>query len=401
MSGSNTSLCPSCKKESTLHGKAMTLAVTCSACGTYYRTGSWNRNIIKFPNKEVGNLTVGQTGTFEEVNYRVMGFVVKQEQRYKYTWKEYLLFNPYHGFAFLSEYNGHWNFIWPLETDPKDGSISSTFEYEDNSYKLYQQYDARVLYAEGEFFFDVCDVTASSHNREYISPPFLIGIEQSEDGIMAYQGEYLTPKEVADAFKKSVKDLPGKSCIGYTQPFGGSFGQDVLIKTTIAFGFILIFLQLFLNSVADDAQVFHEDFHSGDQKVIVTQSFELPGNSQSLGLEIYSPVDNNWFVADFALVNEADGTEYNFTKEVEYYHGYEGGESWTEGSRQGEAFLSKIPQGKYHINIYPEFGSTDIAFESNLFVAFLLLLVFPVGYSIYRYSYEKRRWSESDYSPYE
>jgi hypothetical protein len=110
-------------------------------------------------------------------------------------------------------------------------------------------------------------------------------------------------------------------------------------------------------------------------------------------------------------VNEADGTEYNFTKEVEYYHGYEGGESWTEGSRQGEAFLSKIPQGKYHINIYPEFGSTDhsfsltvrrdIAFESNLFVAFLLLLVFPVGYSIYRYSYEKRRWSESDYSPYE
>ena len=28
-----------------------------------------------------------------------------------YSWDEYLLFNPYKGFRYLTEYNGHWNFV--------------------------------------------------------------------------------------------------------------------------------------------------------------------------------------------------------------------------------------------------------------------------------------------------
>ena len=29
-----------------------------------------------------------------------------------YDWYEYLLYNPYNGFRYLTEYQGHWSFIW-------------------------------------------------------------------------------------------------------------------------------------------------------------------------------------------------------------------------------------------------------------------------------------------------
>ncbi len=41
-----------------------------------------------------------------------MGFVIKRDNAYNFQWREYLLFNPYKGYAFLSEYNGHWNFFY-------------------------------------------------------------------------------------------------------------------------------------------------------------------------------------------------------------------------------------------------------------------------------------------------
>ena len=28
-----------------------------------------------------------------------------------YSWREYLLFNPYKGFRYLTEFDGHWNFV--------------------------------------------------------------------------------------------------------------------------------------------------------------------------------------------------------------------------------------------------------------------------------------------------
>ena len=48
-----------------------------------------------------------------------------------YSWREYLLFNPYKGFRYLTEYNGHWNYVTPLksvpEVSPRAPSRSATY----------------------------------------------------------------------------------------------------------------------------------------------------------------------------------------------------------------------------------------------------------------------------------
>lgn len=415
MSGSSyTITCPKCKAENTLRGKAMTLAATCTACQTYFRVGHWEKKLTSFSGRYAPAIAIGSKGKIENITYEVMGFVVKKEVKYKYLWREYLLFNPFMGYAFLSEYDGHWNIIWPIDEDPKGSGIGNDFYNKGDQFQLYQKYSAEVIYAEGEFFFDVVSLTESTLNIEYISPPRMLALEQSDDSVLWCEGEYITPNDVAAAFSLPIEKLPKKTGISYTQPLVTSFKEESLIKFSIILIFVLIGLQLFLSASADEKVVFQGDFFQTDlkdQKFMVTPSFTLEGASKSLVISIYAPIRNDWFFAEFSLINEDNGTEYNFSKDLEFYSGYEDGYNWTEGSTKAEAFLSQIPEGRYHINIYPEFSSSshefslvikrDVSNFSNFIIVFLLLALFPVGFYIRKHYFERKRWSESDYSPFE
>jgi len=391
----------------------MTLAMTCPSCGIYFRVGQWDKSMTTFGSSYEPVLPLGTKGKIEGVVYEVMGFTIKKEQKYKYDWREYLLFNPFQGYAFLSEYDGHWNIVWPIENGPTKRTAESDFYEGGLHYQLYQKYKAKVIYARGEFFFDVVDLTDSTQNSEYIGPPYMYALEVSDDSLLWCKGEYMTPQEVASAFNVPVKNLPGKKGIGYTQPVMAGVKPGAIVGLTFFILLVLVALQFFFSGTAAEKIVYQGNFSQTmlkDQKFFVTPSFQLDGGSKSLNIDIITPVQNDWFFGEFSLINDDTGTEIIFTKDIEYYQGYEDGESWTEGSPYGEAFLSQIPGGKYHINIYPEFSTSshdftivvkrDVATMSNFFVTLVALALFPVGFFIRKNILEKRRWSESDYSPY-
>lgn len=414
MSGNNGHIdCINCSAPISLRGKAMTVAVVCPSCKTYFRIGASKNEKVIFNDSEEPCIAIGSKGIIDDKKYEVFGFTVKKEQKYKYKWREYLLFNPFMGYAYLSEYDGHWNFIWPVEDDPVKGLNSGSFRYESREYKLFQKYNADVVCARGEFFFDEVEMTAATLNYEYISPPFVFGQEKSDDSVLSYSGEYLTPSEVASAFKITKDKLPPVKGTGYTQPILSGIDEDKLIILTAIFAVILLAMQFIFSTTSKEEVVYSASFEGSaldSQKVLVSPSFKLEGYERSLDFEVFAPVSNNWFAADFSLINEDNGKEYNFTKEIEYYSGYEDGESWSEGSQVGEAYLSRIPGGRYHVNIYPDWGGTknpfslklkhDVPAWSNFFWSLLFLLLFPAGYFLLKGYYERQRWSESDYSPY-
>lgn len=415
MSGNNHSVsCPKCNAENQLRGKALTIALTCQACGTYFRTGKWNRASAEFQHlKEYQAIPIGAKARIDNFVYEVMGFMVKQETRYHFKWCEYLLFSPYRGYAFLSEYNGHWNFLWPIESDPRKNISADDFYHEGAEYRLYQKYNAQVVFAKGEFFFDVLDVTESTVNSEFIAPPYILALEKSHDSILWCQGEYFKPKEIAEAFSLPLSKMPPREGVGYTQPFNSAYSDKALILFSVLMFLTTLLVQLTMSSSAEDKVVFQRDYYDTDlkdQKMIVTSSFDLAGGMRNVEFHIYAPVDNNWFFSEFTLINENTGDEYNFTKEVEYYSGYEDGYSWSEGHRAGEAVLSMIPAGRYHINIYPEFNlnnhvfsivvKRDVPVSSNFYITAIALLLFPAFYFVRKHYRERKRWSDSDYSPY-
>jgi|694.fasta_scaffold09268_5 hypothetical protein len=416
MSGNKTITivtCLSCKKEIKPRGKSFIRAITCPECKSYFKIRiSKEEKFSKFKDKFEPHLPIGAKGRIEGTIYEVMGFMVKRE-KYSYKWREYVLFNPYKGVAYLSEFDGHWNFIKPFSGSPIDSGLKDlTFFNGEIQYRLYQKYNPRVLYAEGEFLSDEVYIAEDSRVQEYIAPPYLFINQASDYKDEWMKGYYIESSVVAESFKLPKEKIPIKTGFGYTQPIIHSFTEATLIKALIGIVLLMIALQL-LSTSESRKKVFSHTYNKNqltEQKMFSTEGFLLEG-TKSLQIEMDAPISNDWFYASFTLVNETTGTEYEFSKEIEYYHGVDDGESWSEGSTQGDAFLSRIPEGRYHINIYPEFSFYGEYFNinvyrnepiySNFFIALLVLALFPIFYFVRKHYKEQQRWSDSDYSPYD
>ena len=414
MSGNSTVImeCPQCKHINTPRGKAHVLAMTCAKCNLYIKPNStiWE----KFKDSYAPVLPLGTKGKIKEVTYEVMGFIVRRERRFKYRWREYVLFNPYQGVLYLSEYDGHWNALRP---NPKHPWLKEVADEEpvtrEGIFKLYSKFKADVVYARGEFFNDILEGESAEH-FEYINPPYLLTCERDDQRFESFYGKYISGDEIAKGFGISIHKFPEVKGMGYTQPLVFSFNEKMMVKITVLFMALALIILLISNNRAEDKLVFKNSFDQAslnEQKMFTTSSFHLDGGRKNLVLQVSAPISNDWFFAEYALINEKTEEEIVFTKELEYYSGYESGESWSEGSPYGEAFLSSIPEGDYHVNIYPEFSGTSHSFDvaiwhdtpyiSNFLIFAFLIAVFPTCFYIYKYHKDKSRWSDSEYSPYD
>ena len=323
-----TLTCPSCKHLTTPRGKSLTLALTCEACGKYYTNRKWSKQIIQFNETAIPALPLGAKGTIENITYEVMGFTVKYVRKYKYRWREYLLYNPKEGQAYLSEYDGHWNFLKqiPYFEKPK---AQSEFLYKNTQFRLYQKFHANIVFAKGEFFTDAFSVAEGTHCEEYIAPPYLLSVEHDGISYRWFEGEYKSKEDVIKAFESNKISLPSKIGRGYTQPVIESFTQQTLIQVCVVAFLAVLSIQLYFNGASKEKIVFEHTFYwqdnKSDQKMFVTPSFYLEGASKSLVIKLTAPISNDWFYGEFTLINEDNNAEYDFSKEIEYYSGVEEG----------------------------------------------------------------------------
>lgn len=138
--------------------------------------------------------------------------------------------------------------------------------------------------------------------------------------------------------------------------------------------------------------------------------FTLEKRQSNIELTIDAPVNNSWVEADFTLVNSTTGKEYSLEQGVEYYYGYDGGESWTEGSRSETAFFTGIPAGNYvmqiqgarpgsygvdHFSVTADYDTNQYR---NLVACLLILLAWLIGRFFYSNYNEKQRWYNSPFA---
>jgi hypothetical protein len=112
----------------------------------------------------------------------------------------------------------------------------------------------------------------------------------------------------------------------------------------------------------------------------------------------------------YALINDETGQTFDFGREVSYYHGYEDGESWTEGSRADAVTVPRVPPGRYFLRIEPEGDRTstpvqyrvavirDVPTSIWFFAALAFLAVPPILATWRSMAFESRRWQESDHA---
>lgn len=409
--------CVKCGKDIKLYSHYKAASYCCVNCGAYsihdaqkdpksnYAFSATNRPTFK----------PGMVFKIEGLDFVLINFITKEENRYKTQWTEYCLFNPVEGYWTLSESDGHYNLMKPIKYYLANFSNARNIEIEGKgNFQLYNKYKFKVKHAGGEFTYDIRgkDLPACA---DYVKSPYVLSYEKTSDDILWYLGEYVERDTIKSWVQEEVL-LPAKDGIAPNQPFGLNFDHTSLIRlSVIAVIFLFIAQMIFSCVVNTSKQVSNQTFYQTDSlssRTYVSGPFTISTNNCAVDFKLDSYLTNNWLEADFTLVNETTGDQDYFSGVLEYYSGYTDGESWNEGSNKQTLTVSNVKKGTYHFNVLvtndmsKRFDSFSVAvienvdLMSNFFITLLCLVLFPVYIYYRKKRFDRKQWYNSDYSPY-
>jgi Domain of unknown function (DUF4178) len=415
--------CPSCGAAITLRSLGQAVNVICESCHSVLDAKDPNLKILQTFQAATAldhpYIPLGTRGKIRGTDYEVIGFQRRsiKVEGINYSWHEYLLFNPYKGYRYFTEYQGHWNdtaVCKELPTVERSITASATANYLGEVYRHFQTADANTSFVLGEFPWQV-RVGEHATVTDYVCPPRVLSSEKTSEEVSWSIGEYMEGADVWKAFT-----LPGSppETIGVYENQPSPVGQNV--KTVWAafalFALLLLSMMAGFDLFAKKESVFHGSYRlsPGEPKgeaSFVTEPFELTGRPSTVEISTSASVRNNWIYLNYALINEDTGQAWDFGREVSYYYGYDSDGSWSEGKPNDSVVVPSVPAGHYYLRIEPEVDARhpeivyavdvkrDVPVTTFFGIGFLALLLPAIVISWRALSFERSRWSESDHPP--
>lgn len=421
--------CPSCAGGLELRAPEQSMRVVCPYCSSLIDCEGDLAIIGKLSQKkDAGPLKLGQQGTFDRVRYTVIGRLRRRaggapksaaDDDALWTWDEYLLYAPTVGFRWLVLADGHWSFVTTLPPGAATGDQGQA-TYDGRGFRLYDQGKATVIGVWGEIYWRV---TAGEvvDTADYVAPPAMLSCETSPGEVNWSLGIYQTPAEINRAFGGTL-DLPRSHGVGPAQPFKHRHALPSVALVLIALGALTVVRGV----MASNRQAYQATLplerppaealaelppDAGDQRLVFSEPFELVAN-QNIDIGITNvAIDNSWIYIAGDLVHEESGELQTFEREISYYHGVEGGEAWTEGGRGAHLYLPAVRPGRYLLRLEVQqppganVEQLDVTVRQGVFrfaqviVALVLIGIPGLVLVLWQWSFERRRWKNSDYAP--
>ena len=122
--------CPNCGAATAVRTFGHAVNVVCQSCRSILDAANPGVTILQQYTEAVREeplIPLGTRGKLLDIDCEVVGFQVRQivVDGVSYRWREYLLFNPYREFRYLTEYAGHWNVVSTLNALP-EGTTEGT-----------------------------------------------------------------------------------------------------------------------------------------------------------------------------------------------------------------------------------------------------------------------------------
>jgi hypothetical protein len=438
--------CPRCGGALDLRAPDKTERVTCPNCGSLLDVSEGKLEFLKAlePPKVAPAIPLGTVGEIGGGRFTVIGFMKRsvEFEGVRYYWDEYLLYDPQVGFRWLVSSDDHWNFVIPVQP----GEVfehARNVHYGGRRFKRYQDAVGRVENVLGEFYWKVT-VGEQVQMADFIAPPLMLSKEVSLSDQLPVEepeaepervrgkkskrkrqkrpivtgevnwslGTYLERRQVERTF--GVTGLPASSKVAPNQPFLHKkvYGYWLLLMV------VMLLFGLGIIATGSRRQVFESSYNlqplkgaDASEVIFTDRPFDLRAR-QNIKITAKSNVENTWLFVEGDLINEATGLVQAFSMPVEYFHGVEGGESWSEGSRESDIHLSALPEGPYTLRLdvswerwqQPAYLAIrieqDVPRVLHLILGLSALSVIPLLVGFYHYRFEVRRWADSDYSPY-
>ena len=392
-------------------------SITCGYCGSVLDAKKEFSTIKKFTEAQRPYylpLSIGQQGTIKGVQFTIIG-AIEYEMTTEYSrWLEYFLYSPTHGYAWLEYENGHFVFSHKVRDFPTGGMKGvekAPFHVRDRKYKVFDFYTAKITYVEGELTWKA-NVGDKVKLIDGISPPYSFTKERTDYGIEYSAGEYLQPAEVAKAFniKEGFNEPKG---VYASQPFIANNFIRGLVDAGKIFAPITLLLFFFVLFIGSGQRIFNESISANEylsENGSFARNFIVTQPDRLVELELSASLNNAWTWFDIEILKDQKPI-FSLSQQISYYHGVEGGESWSEGSRSISTYF-KVPEaGEYSIRLIGEGGSgyrgtspqrkslhlqiTEGVIASRYFLIMALIALLGwLSLPIYKYHFEALRWGD-------
>ena len=368
-------VCPNCGSQLELQDERTRMAV-CTSCNSRLFVGLAEAQVL---GKNQGRdfdfqLQIGDRFRRKHVRYRVVARLafIEEGEHWDPT-LQYLLYHPTRGSLWLSEYKGHWDLSWTSHVMPRRDvggfQKGQTIETHDGrSWMVRETGTYELAYVDGAlpWVAEVGDEIQYAEMDGTDGRGDTYEVERAGDEIEFARGLTMTAAQVRRATgKKSVPDATSRP--DNVVHRAAAFRWAVMLAALAA---LVNGLMALAFSVQGD-RVLRQSFSADElTNEAFSKPFPVAEDGNVLQIDLTASLSNAWMSVDLALVRDADwladgslsgGSSFGAAAtgdlevlhvddhDIEYYHGVEGGESWSEGDQDETTFLRIAQAGTYRL----------------------------------------------------
>ncbi len=389
--------CEACGASNVVRAPGQSLRFACAYCGSVLALDAVDGHVqaeLLERREKAGfapRLSLGKRGTLKGIDWVVIGAMVRFvfADGQEWPWTEYLLHNPYRGFAWLvQDTQGHWSFVEPVRGELPEGD-DRVRTWRNRRFVRYQSGTAQVKHVLGEFTWEVA-VGDRAFTADFVDPPQMLSFERNDEELTWSVGTWLPHTEVQKAFDAK---LPTPTGVAPHQPNphkGKKKIRSVVVRGLALFLVALVLLVLAVFVPTRAPLVSHDYTVVAGENAWVTSPIELT-DEQIVKLSLSSEVPSNPDVT-VSFIHAGTGEVWDWTA----YGADSARARLAAGTWNGRVALpvavADADAGKsLHLR-----AETDPGWACPAVLLFLFSLLAPLAWYADVSSFEQRRWANAD-----
>ncbi len=209
--------CPNCGAAITIRALQQTQTVVCQACHAVLDSRDQQLSILQAYQSKLTfsrDIPLGTRGTLRDVAYEVSGFQVRKARQNdtEYFWREYTLWNPFKGYRYLMEYEGHWTDFVVSRIAPSE-MVTGRQPYVTFDGSLFRHFRTTTVTTEfilGEFAWQIRSGERVT-SRDFIAPPRMLSEEVSPNATVWALGHTVPAPVIWHAFSLAGRPAADES----------------------------------------------------------------------------------------------------------------------------------------------------------------------------------------------
>ncbi len=340
--------CPNCGGIVNVRAQGLTVSVLCEHCGSTLDATSPDLQVIARANEalKTPQIPLGTRGELRGRTWEVVGYMERTDEEVR--WAEYLLFNPYEGYAFLVDDGRRFSLGVMLDRLPTMG-WGNVMQVDGLSLSPFGTgYPVRVTFVVGEFYWRVA-VGETVTETDYVRPGTMLACED-------YAGERTWTRldmldwgvaekafGIANRRKEYSSPAPHEP-----SPYRSMMGESWIIGIIAA---VTLFVISGMGAGESVVATTNADVQlDGPEKTLVIRNIDLPNARDRISVDAdASTIDNAWVDIDYSLTDQKTQDSVDTYGLAEFYEGYDSDGRWTEGDPRPEVTMSSIPGGRYDL----------------------------------------------------